>query len=330
MRIVLITPYEFYTGGVETVNSILINIFKENGHSVELITTDNFQYNIYTKFMTKLVGLPFITSYRFKNIDKKYDIVIANGEFGYGIKHPKVINLFHGSYKGYRDYLKKLWNKKQYFGFTKSAYIQKLSAKNHYVVTVSQFIKEILNSDSIEVNQVIPNCVDTELFREETNLQRNDYLFVGAYNYYAKGFDILEQIADNKINIFCVTNKKPSDKLSWIENIDNSKMVHIYNQYKILIFPSRFEGLPMVPLEAMSCGLPIIMSNVGLGPELKKIIPEFVVEDYDNCEYYKRIKLIENNYEEYSKKARNYVEKYHSYQTYKKQWLELIERVNNA
>lgn len=257
-------------------------------------------------------------------------MVIANGEYGWGINHPKMINLFHGCDKGYRDHLKQLWSKKTYLSLTRGVYIQKSSARNKYVVCVSEFIKNILEEDKVKVDQVIANSIDTELFKPNDQIKKDKYIFVGSYNYYAKGFDILENLSKKGFQIDCVTNQKPSPGLGWLESVSNSQMPQIYKQYKMLIFPSRFEGMPMVPLEAMACGLPIIMSNVGLGPELKRIIPEFVVDNYDESEYVEKIQHIESNYEEYAQKAREYVEQYHSFENYKKQWLELVERVKNA
>jgi len=330
MNIALITPYKEFPGGVESVNKILIDIFTQANHNTELITTDNFKHTLFTKIMTKVIGLPFITAYRFKQKKYVYDLVIANGEYGWGINHPKTINLFHGCNKGYRDYLKQLWSKKTYLSLTRGAYIQKSSAKNKYVVCVSEFIKNILEEDKVKVDQVITNSIDTELFKPNNQIEKDKYIFVGSYNYYAKGFDILENISKKGFKIDCVTNQKPSLNLGWLESVSNSKMPQIYKQYKMLIFPSRFEGMPMAPLEAMACGLPIIMSNVGLGPELKRIIPEFVVDSYDESEYVEKIQHIESNYEEYAQKAREYVEQYHSFENYKKQWLELVERVKNA
>ncbi|MBK7626714.1 MAG: glycosyltransferase family 4 protein [Bacteroidales bacterium] len=40
-------------------------------------------------------------------------------------------------------------------------------------------------------------------------------------------------------------------------------LVHYYQQSKILLMPSRSEGLPTAMLEAMSCGCVPVMSNVG-------------------------------------------------------------------
>jgi len=331
MKILLITPYRYFSGGVESVNKILISTFEEKGHRVDLLTSDGYAKTTFNNIMVRLLGLPYITSARFKDVSEQYDVVIANGEFGWGITHPKCINLFHGTFLGYRNYLNKLWSWKQRISLTRYAWIQTQASKKHYVVSVSKFVATILKKQKITVNQIISNSINTDKFRPNLlSAKKNRYLFVGANNHYAKGFDILEQLSDYAIEIDCVTNKIPGHKLGWIKNVDNSDMVSVYNQYRILIFPSRFEGMPMVPLEAMSCGLPIVMSNVGLGPELKEHIPEFVVDNYDAKEYQKKIHHIENNYEYYSKKAREYVEKHHSFENYKKQWIELIERINNA
>jgi glycosyltransferase involved in cell wall biosynthesis len=331
MKIALITKYADYPGGVESVNRILCTIFAEAGHDVELITSENYPQTLLYKFMVKVIGLPYITAKKFHPLQSNYDIVIANGEFAWGINHPKTINLFHGSYKGYRDYLRKQWSLKQYLGFTKEAFVQRIAARGKYVVTVSEFVSQILSGGGITVDQTLPNAVDVDRFKQNKEIKKEGkYLFVGSHNYYAKGFDILESLASRGLAIDCVTNKRPTDKLGWITNTANEKMPQIYNRYRILVFPSRFEGLPMVPLEAMACGLPVVMSSVGLGPELKRVLPEFVADGFDAGDYFHKIRHIETNYEEFSRKARAYVLQHHSLVNYKKMWLALIERIAHA
>ena len=120
MRIAIITPYQSFSGGVEIVNNTLKNIFEEQGYSVVYITVEGYTCLLHDKIMTKVIGLPYITKKRFQSIENHFDIVIANGEFGFGINHPKTINLFHGSYKGLRDYLRRQYSIKQFIGLCRN------------------------------------------------------------------------------------------------------------------------------------------------------------------------------------------------------------------
>ena len=83
----------------------------------------------------------------------------------------------------------------------------------------------------------------------------------------------------------------------------------------------------MVPLEAMASGLPVLISNVGAAEEIRRVIPEFVIDGYDDAaadEYVHRIELIMSRYEEFSLKARQYAQEYHSMARFKSEWLDLV------
>ena len=152
---------------------------------------------------------------------------------------------------------------------------------------------------------------------------------------YRKGLDLLELIAEKKnISIHCYSavlkNQVISDRLIIHSPISNDLLCNEYNKYEIFLFPSRYETMQLSPLEAMACGCPVIISDVGLGMELKKIIPEFVIDS--NCpdviqEYSKRIDVIRNDFDFYSQKAEEYVKEYHSFQKFKNEWTNVINNV---
>lgn len=337
MKVGIITRYKYFTGGVETVSNLIKKICESAGHKVDIISLDDDGFKQPSFFMKKIEMFygPIRLSRYFKRKFKKgdYDLLICNGEFGFGITHPRCINLFHGSYWGYRDYLRKYLNLKQYVNLSLGSLLQIRSAKGKYVVAVSDFTKEVLTAQGIHVNLVIPNSVDIDSFKPGLGLEKSDkYLFVGSYDYYGKGFDILEKLVDAGVKIDCVTNKNPGPRFGWIKSAQGNSMPSIYNQHKGLIFPSRYEGMQMVPLEAMACGLPVVISAVGLGWGLKRIIPEFVVDKHDVDvigEYISKLNKIDQGYESFSRSSREYVIKNHSLEVFRDKWLALIERSKN-
>ena len=70
--------------------------------------------------------------------------------------------------------------------------------------------------------------------------------------------------------------------------VPNRDLVQIYNQAELFVYPSLFEGFGLPPLEAMSCGLPVIASDTS---SLKEVIGNagILVSPGDNIELQKQI-----------------------------------------
>jgi len=57
-------------------------------------------------------------------------------------------------------------------------------------------------------------------------------------------------------------------KIKFLGYVDKNDKVYLYNSAKIFIYPSFYEGFGFPPLEAMACGLPVIVSYSSSLPEI--------------------------------------------------------------
>jgi glycosyltransferase involved in cell wall biosynthesis len=112
-----------------------------------------------------------------------------------------------------------------------------------------------------------------------------------AYDFVCFGggrFNTTELELIKKLNI-------PSDKVIYKEGED-SKLVNLYKNASVFIYPSWYEGFGMPPLEAMSFGCPVACSDGGAMPEVLDDAAEFfnpcstesmahaIEKIIDNCE----------------------------------------------
>lgn len=325
-KILIVTPYSRRMGGVETVTQALARVLRQKGFVVDFLTADEGPQNIFEIFMVKLKGLSYLTKKKFKHIHgEEYSAIICNGEFAEGINHPKVISYFHGSYHGLR-----LSTKERVTFFNhlvlKIRSHQQVAASSHTkVVAVSQYLKDILNEQGIKVDYVIGNPIDLKHFAPDLNRSRFGLAFFGRYDYWGKGFDYLEKLNANGLSVVCYTDSIENSALNMQGMIAHEKLPEIMNNYKLIISPSRFESFGMTVAEGLSCGLPVLMGKTGIASELKKTIPEFVVDDFsDVVEVKRKLLHIEENYNELAHKARLYAEDHFSLEKFADEWMKVI------
>lgn len=58
------------------------------------------------------------------------------------------------------------------------------------------------------------------------------------------------------------------DKVMFLGFISKSWLPSLYNEAKVFVFPSQYEGFGLPPLEAMACGTPVVTSNTSSLPEV--------------------------------------------------------------
>ncbi|MEO4054151.1 glycosyltransferase [Solibacillus sp. CAU 1738] len=111
--------------------------------------------------------------------------------------------------------------------------------------------------------------------------ERTNFLFVGniiqekGVEELVTAFNTLDAQHPNKSALYCIgstkdanfTTKvkqlKTSDNIHFIEPMPQTELARYFQAASIFVLPSYIEGLGLVALEAMSCGTPVIASEVG-------------------------------------------------------------------
>lgn len=65
-----------------------------------------------------------------------------------------------------------------------------------------------------------------------------------------------------------VSEADMEDHTTFVGQVPESRLPHLYNAADVFVFPSEYEGFGLPPLEAMACGTPVITSNRSSLPEV--------------------------------------------------------------
>jgi glycosyltransferase involved in cell wall biosynthesis len=161
--------------------------------------------------------------------------------------------------------------------------VRALTASRH-IVTWSQWTKDSLVSDyGMPANKitVIPPGIDTAQWRFPRDLAqrtgRLHLLFVGG-DFIRKGGDVLLKAFRNLpasidaelhlvTNAPGVTEDEPGIHVHRNVAPNSERLLNLFQQADIFVFPTRADCLPLAIMEAMAAGLPIITTCVGALPE---------------------------------------------------------------
>ncbi len=132
------------------------------------------------------------------------------------------------------------------------------------------------------------------------------------------------------IEILTTDNTKARVELrEWIEN---KGMPDYLNDVKLLIVPSFIEGVPIIILEAMACGTPVLATPVGSIPEvIKDGETGFIMENNSpECIAQNIIRALHHpNLEEITRNARALVEREYTYETALERYRNVLASLNS-
>lgn len=143
----------------------------------------------------------------------------------------------------------------------------------------------------------------------------------------------LKIVGDGELKELLMNQAKALDVFNSVEFINSTKNIEkIYIESDIFILSSRWEGLPMVLIEAMACGLPCISFDCETGP--RQLISDkkngFLVEPNDIKNLSDKIQCLIDNKEKIIEMGKNSIEKSKEFDivNISDKWYELIAEIN--
>lgn len=189
-------------------------------------------------------------------------------------------------------YPKTLWSNDYYLSWKKNIIYKNMQVE---LISPSQWLADLTINTSLGARgiRVIPNGVDTKTFRIQDKVALKKLLglsnhpivlFVGAAatttNKF-KGFSdflwMASQTYFKDVQFVCFgTSENYSDGLiTYIQGTSDKNIVAKYMALAdVFVMPSRFENFPLVILEALACGTPVVAYDVGGVAEIIKNLPQ--------------------------------------------------------
>jgi glycosyltransferase involved in cell wall biosynthesis len=293
---------EAYKGGIETFIINLKWLLKKYGITTDLhymspsptLPIEKFKFKTAKKIIPPFLLECFMLGRAFSKIEDNYDIVISNNFYGAGYypKQAKGFNIYHSTHAGYADALKEeipiseFRNLKYYYGHIGD----RLGGRRKNKIAVSNSVKnELEKYYGFKNISVVNHGIDTEFYRKIEDVQSlrkkwsvPDNAFTGIFAgrwETGKGIDIVEDAIKRHPDVLwlltignseCPLSHLPNVKI--IKNADRNSMIELYSLSDFMLFPSYYEGFGLVIAEALSCGLPVICTEVGIAKELAQNI----------------------------------------------------------
>ncbi|WP_337864984.1 glycosyltransferase [Ignavibacterium sp.] len=275
---------EVYLFGLSTDNPIgydpKVNLISEPIPSeIKSQSDGSLQKSIYLKVLPKI-----------KSLIKKINPEILHSHYAssYGLL---------GTLTGKKPFVVSVWGN-DVFDFPKKSFIHKkilqyVLKKADRIYSTSKVMGEETNKYTQKEIRIIPFGVDTHVFKpfEVKKIFEENTLVIGCVKslsfkygieYLIDAFQIIKKkLPERKIKLLLVGDGLLKNDLmnrAKKNNIDNdvvffgavphSKVPEMYNMIDIAVFPSVWESFGVSNLEAASCGIPQVASNVGGFPEI--------------------------------------------------------------
>ncbi len=216
------------------------------------------------------------------------------------------------------------------------------------IVVPSEFVKQTLVENSVARDKIKVNPFGTfvEEFRYNPEIKsvkdKITFLFLGSF-LARKGLPLLLEVWEemnipNAELIIAGYGKIPS-AITLPSNVHNKGIIakgnrqSLFDSAHVFLFPSFFEGLAQVQIEAMACGLPVVGTiNSGAFEIVDESLNGFIIEAGNKKQLKEAITFFMNSPAQINimaKNARDKSEQF-SWDAYGKRWCAIIRLVSNG
>lgn len=343
-RIAVLTPHHSteFLGGVEVFNAQLqraldgVEIFSEST-AIQRSTRWNLESVAFEgAYRAWRVANSFLNRHR----TEPFDLVISNGLCGWPLSVRRLrvpmVQVYHFTMAGLARRALSLRGAQLTTG-TVGAFFDGLAGRGKHVVTVSHGVRQEVKRYYGLEGEVIPNSVDTTLFRRQDKSRARETLglpqdakiglFVGRSEF-AKGFDIFLEVARSMREIlFLVVGHDSINEpnVRSIADVPHSQMPNMYSAADFFFLPSRYEGFNISVLEAVACGLPIVVSHAAYPLAEDPSIYGYVAKSMRPSDFVRGIRELED-WRDVSEARRNTLDSY-SADSFRRNWRQLVDRL---
>lgn len=220
------------------------------------------------------------------------------------------------------------WARNQSFAYLFDLIQRKIYLRSDWLIAIDRYCQEqAVACGAANKTSLLMNAVDMNFFRPDEALRIEmidkhglrpnvlKLLFVGRLEEIKQVDRLIECLAilakdDIPVQLFIVgdgTKRNSLEKLAeelvvsreihFLGNVSQNELLQYYNLADTLVLPSKMEGVPMVILESLACGTPIVASAVGGIPDLiKEGKNGFLLNDVSSEEIRTGILKVKNAY----------------------------------
>lgn len=352
------TKKEEQKGGCETLFSNLDKILKEMGHETRFINFDDAKTGLAMEGMKRenthlfeVEGSHIIDRYcrNYLKFSPETHIISNAGIVNIWYKHKNVTNIYNDPYDAI---VKKImrYGMASISDLNRYCYIntilQKWGSLGASNIAISNFMVSEMKKLDIIPDKIIFHGVDTEMFkpfteekkyylREKYGIPNDMKVAIWSKDFNpTSGFNILSELIKKHKDVFWILQFKnemnsryKAKNVKIMKPIDYEKMPEMYNMADFCVNCSIAESFGMVPLEAMACGVPCVMTNTGFVWE-ENMMNDVTKRDYgylvNRWEKISFSNAIQQLLESKKINPRTYAEQFNM-ENWKKNWKSYIE-----